>query len=246
MNAPRLIGLAVSVIAGAIAFFIAMGQSGDEPVEVITKIEEKTVRVLIADGELQRGDRLTADNMKWVEWPEKTLSPLYLKEGDVSMDDLTQAVARTMIVEGEPIIDGKIVRPGSRGMMSALLEPGMRAITTRVTPETASGGFILPGDRVDVYYTAPNDISNETEFDLLLEDVKVLAVDAIYSESSETPYIAGATATLELSPDNAAFFITARNSRGEISLALRSAFEPNEPIAERRRPNVDIVRYGRS
>ncbi|MBI1391613.1 MAG: Flp pilus assembly protein CpaB [Alphaproteobacteria bacterium] len=246
MNAPRLIGLAVALIAGGIAFFVAMNQSEDAPVEVIQRIEEKTVRVLVADAELHRGDRLNPDNLKWVEWPEKTLSPLYLKEGSVSMEELTEAVARTLIVEGEPIIDGKIVRPGAGGMMSALLAPGMRAITTRVTAETASGGFILPGDRVDVYYTAPNEITNDTEFDLLLEDVKILAIDAYYSEDAETPHIAGATATLELSPDAAAYFITARNSRGQISLALRSAFEPKEPITERKNTNVDVIRYGRS
>ena len=246
MNAPRLIGLAVALLAGGVAFFVAMGRPEDGPVEIIQTIEEKTVRVLVADADFQRGDRLTAETMKWVDWPEKALSPVYLTEGAVSMEELTQAIARTMIVEGEPIIDAKIVRPGNPGMMSALLEPGMRAVTTRVTAETASGGFILPGDRVDVYYTQPNELTNETEFDLLLQDVKVLAIDAFYTEQTETPYIAGATATLELSPADAAFFTTARNSRGQISLALRSAFEAREPMVERRNSNVDVVRYGRS
>ncbi|MEM1395933.1 MAG: Flp pilus assembly protein CpaB [Pseudomonadota bacterium] len=246
MNAPRLIGLAVALVAGGVAFFLAMGREIEAPVEIIQRVEEKSVKVLVASTDLTRGDRINADVLKWVSWPEKSLSPLYLKEGDIEIDDLSSAVVRTIIVEGEPILDGKIVRPDGASMMSALLEPGMRAITTRVTPETASGGFILPGDRVDVYYTSPNQLTNETEFDLLLEDIKVLAVDAMYNENSEEPYIAGAMATLELTPDNAAFFVTARNSRGQVSLALRSAFEPDTPVQDQRRTTVDIIRYGQS
>ena len=246
MNAPRLIGLAVALLAGGVAFFLAMGREQEAPVEVIQKIEEKTVRVLVADADLQRGDRLTAETIKWADWPEKVLSPYYLTEDMISPEELEKAIARTMIVTGEPIIEAKVVRAGSAGMMSAVIQPGMRAITTRVTAETASGGFVLPGDHVDIYYTEPDDRSNGTKFTLLLENVKVLAIDAMYSDNTETPHLAGATATLELSPSDAEFFTTARNSRGQISLALRSAFEPKEPVTERRRMDVDVIRYGRS
>ncbi|MEO0397962.1 MAG: Flp pilus assembly protein CpaB [Pseudomonadota bacterium] len=246
MNAPRLIGLGVALVAGAVAFFVAMGNRPEAPVEVIQKIEEKTVRVLVAQIDMQRGDRLTVDSFTWVDWPEKALSPQYLTEGSVSTEELENAVARTMIVEGEPVIEAKIVRAGSAGMMAAVLQPGMRAITARVNAETASGGFILPGDRVDVYYTEPDDRTGEIVFTLLLEDVKVLAVDALFTESTETPHVPGATATLELSPGAAEFFTTARSSRGQLSLALRSVFEPSEPVQDRVRNSVQVVRYGRS
>ncbi len=246
MNAPRIIGLLVAVLAGGVAFFMAMSGGSDKPVEIVQRIEEKTVRVLVADAALQRGDRLSTENIRWVDWPEKVMSDSYIREGQIDEEEMQGAIARTGIVEGEPIIEAKIVRAGSSGMMSAVLAPGMRAITTRVTPETASGGFVLPGDRVDIYYTEPNQDTDETEFSVLLENVKVLAIDAMYSENAETPHIAGATATLELSPDDATYFTTARNSRGQISLALRSVFEPETPVKSRPRTDVDVIRYGRS
>ena len=246
MNVTRLAVLGFAILAGIAAFFLMMGDDGEAPVEIIRKVEEKTIRVLVADQDFQRGDRLTAGAVKWVAWPEKALSERYLTESAVDAADMEGAVARTLIVAGEPIVEAKIVKSGGRGMMSAVLAPGMRAITTRVTPETASGGFVLPGDRVDIYYTEPDKETNETVFTLLLENVRVLAIDAIYSDTPETPHIAGATATLELSPDDSEYFTTARNSRGQISLALRSVFEPDTPVEKKRRFDVEVIRYGRS
>ena len=246
MNATRLAVLAIALLAGGVAFFMAFGSAPEAPVQIVAPVEQKTIRVLVSRAALNRGDRLSADVLEWKEWPEKALSEMYLREGSVEMAELEKAVVRTMIVPGEPVIEAKIVRAGSAGMMAAVLEPGMRAITTRVSAETASGGFVLPGDRVDVYYTEPSRTSDETKISVLLEDVKVLAIDAIYTENPETAYIAGGMATLELSPGDAEFFTVKSNSRGKIALALRSVFEPTGPVNGRKRFDVQIVRYGRS
>ncbi len=246
MNAPRLIALGVALVAGVVVFFLVMGDEVEAPVEIVQRVEEKTTKILVAAVDLNRGDRLAGESVKWVDWPEKALSEAYLLEDGVDQEALAEAIAKSLIVAGEPIVEAKIVRPDDGGMMSAILTPGMRAVTMRVTPDSASGGFILPGDHVDVYHTYPSILNNETEFDLLLENVKVLAIDAAYVDNPETPHIAGATATLELTPNDAAFFTTARNSRGQMTLALRSAFEPKTPFKERRRTHVDVIRYGRS
>ena len=63
--------------------------------------------------------------------------------------DYVGSVVREPILAGEPIVSRKIVRAGDSGYLAAYLEPGMRAMAIRVTVETAAGGFILPGDRVD-------------------------------------------------------------------------------------------------
>ncbi|MEL6359748.1 MAG: Flp pilus assembly protein CpaB [Pseudomonadota bacterium] len=245
MNIRQIAAIGVALVAGLIAFFLMSGNEPEDIAPIITQVEEKTVRVLVSDIDLERGNRLSVESLKWVDWPEKYVSEQYLTEGVVEIDELNRAVVRSTIIEGEPLIERKIVRAGSSGMLAAVLEPGMRAITTRVSPETASGGFILPGDRVDIYYTENAQNSDETIVTVLFEDVKVLALDAFYAEESETSNIAGATATLELSPADAEFFTKARNSRGQITLALRSVFEPTGQVESQPRQNVDVVRYGR-
>jgi len=249
MNVTRIAVLGVAGVAGLAAFFLMMSnRPATQPtVQVVEPVKEKTVRVLVADRDFQRGERLGVQTTKWVSWPEKALSPAFLtEESGVKPEDIDAAVARTLIVAGEPIIEAKIVRAGSSGLMAAILAPGMRAITQRVSPETASGGFILPGDRVDVLHTdgtRENDARTRTIF----ENVRVLAVNTLYTESPETTVIEGVNVTLEFSPSDAESFVTARSS-GTVSLALRSVFEPEGEVQKKskRSNDVTVIRYGRS
>ena len=248
MNVTRIAVLGVAAVAGLGAFFLMMSsRPAQEAVQVVTPMTEKTVRVLVADRDFQRGERLGVDTTRWVSWPEKALSPMFLtEEGGADQAALAEAVARTLIVAGEPIIEAKIVRAGSAGLMAAILSPGMRAITQRVSPETASGGFILPGDRVDILHTtAEGESAMRTR--TIFENVRVLAVNTLYTESPETPVIEGVNVTLEFTPEDAEAFVTAR-SGGTISLALRSVFQPEGDLASqtRRASDVTVIRYGRS
>ncbi len=247
MNVTRIAVLGVALVAGAGAFFMMMSGNKNSPVQASAPLQEKTVRVLVADRDFQRGERLAAEAIKWIDWPEKALSEAYITEasgGDPA--EFEKAVARTTILAGEPIIEAKIVRAGSSGLLAAVLDPGMRAVTMRITPETGVSGFVLPGDRVDIYYSEAND-ANRTATTLVFEDVRVLAINTTYTENPEAPVIEGANATVELSPDNAEYFINSRSSRGQLSFALRSVFTPTDTdAAPRRDSSVKVIRYGRS
>lgn len=247
MNVTRIAVLGVALVAGVGAFFMMMSGDKGSPTQAIPQVQEKTVRVLVADRDMQRGERLGADAVKWIDWPEKAMSEAYVTEataGDPA--ELEKAVARTTIIAGEPIIEAKIARVGSSGLLAAVLAPGMRAVTMRITPETGVSGFILPGDHVDILYSEAND-GNQTVTDVIFEDVRVLAINTVYSENPESPVIEGANATVELSPADAEFFINARSSRGQMSFALRSVFTPEDGEAKPRRDqSVKIIRYGRS
>ena len=247
MNVTRIAVLGVALVAGVGAFFMMMNGNKNAPAQIVQAVQEKTSRVLVADRSFQRGERLTADAVKWVDWPEKALSDAYITEatgGDPA--ELEKAVARTSIIEGEPIIEAKIVRAGSSGLLAAVLEPGMRAVTMRITPETGVSGFVLPGDRVDVYYSEAND-SNRTTTEIIFEDVRILAINTVYSENPESPVIEGVNATVELSPEDAEYFINTRASRGQMSFALRSVFTSDDGEAKQRRDqSVKVIRYGRS
>lgn len=146
--------------------------------------------------------------------------------------DYVGSVVREPILAGEPIVARKIVRAGDSGYMAAYLEPGMRAMAIRVTVETAAGGFILPGDRVDVVLTRQLDNNNNaTEggasdrakhaTGTVLENLKVLAVDQTTRAGDDEQSVVGATATLEVTPKNAELLALAK-AEGELSLVLRS------------------------
>lgn len=151
--------------------------------------------------------------------------------------DYVGSVVREPILAGEPIVGRKIVRAGDSGYMAAYLEPGMRAMAIRVTVETAAGGFILPGDRVDVLLTRETSLSNmgategeRSKFNssTVMQNVKVLAIDQSTRAGDDEQAVVGATATLEVGPRDAEALALAK-SEGELSLVLRSYADTGGP-----------------
>ncbi|MBU1385155.1 MAG: Flp pilus assembly protein CpaB [Alphaproteobacteria bacterium] len=144
--------------------------------------------------------------------------------------DYLGSVVREPILAGEPIVLRKIVRAGDSGYMAAYLEPGMRAMAISVTVETAAGGFILPGDRVDVVLTRESNLpgGGATEGDrakftsaTVMQNIKVLAIDQSTRAGDDEQTVIGATATLEVAPRDAEALALAK-SEGVLSLILRS------------------------
>ena len=151
--------------------------------------------------------------------------------------DYVGSVVREPILAGEPIVSRKIVRAGDSGYMAAYLEPGMRAMAIRVTVETAAGGFILPGDRVDVLLTRETTLGNggaaegdRSKFtsSTVMQNIKVLAIDQSTRAGDDEQAVVGATATLEVGPRDAEALALAK-SEGELSLVLRSYADTGGP-----------------
>jgi len=257
MEPKKLIVVMIALLAGAGAFYLTMTgteQPDPVPVPAIQATKEKTVGVLVASLPIQRGDRLSGDNFEWREWPERVVSQsgdFILSNVPEVLEDLEGAVAKVSLVEGEPIMESKVVRAGSSGLMAAIMTPGMRAVALRVTAETAAGGFILPGDRVDVIFSKKASREEKGVTKTLFQNVRVLAVNEIFSENPETPVIEGVNVTLELDPYSAERFIAAR-SDGELSLSLRAI---SDTVAAQDKPEqkrsgetkrVKVIRVGRS
>ena len=270
MNIKKIAVILVALVAGGAAFYLTLtGQETAEPAPApaIQATREKTLGVLVAATDIYRGDRLTPDSFEWREWPEKVVSQsadFITSEDEGALERLEGAVAKTSMIQGEPVLETKVVQTGSRGLMAAIMNPGMRAVALRVTAETAAGGFILPGDRVDVVYTRDGNRNNERGVvSTLFEDVRVLAVNEIFSENPDTPVIEGVNVTLELLPIEAEQFIGAR-SEGDLSLILRSIHEQAgegrtapapqvqdnteqpAPVVRSQTKRVRVIRVGRS
>ena len=246
MNTSRLIILGAALLAGVGAFVLM--QSGSEPVvetvRTVEPIKEETVRVLVSTRDIQRGERMTLEDTNWISWPKNAVQPAFITDENPEVrEEIVEAVARSLIITGEPIVNAKLVTADAGGLMAAILAPGFRAVTLRVSPETASGGFILPGDHVDVMMTTERGNANATR--LLFENVRVLAINDFYSENPEAANIAGSNVTLELSPADAEAFLSAR-SNGALSLVLRSIFKHEGEMTANRPSGVTVIRYGRS
>jgi len=136
---------------------------------------------------------------------------------------MVDAVVHTPILQGEPITDRKVVHAGSAGVLAATLDPGMRAMAVPLSAESAAGGFILPGDHVDVVQSRQMDggAGGAKKFasGAVLRNVKVLAIDQ--NTKSDKAASIGATATLEVSPAQAELLALSK-SEGELTLILRS------------------------
>src|SRR5690606_38651953 len=114
------------------------------------------------------------------------------------------------------------------GFLSAVLPSGMRAVSTRTSPQTGAGGFILPNDRVDVILTRRDqsaDGGNQGySSERVLENARVLAIDQTVEEQDGKTVVVGNVATLELRPEHAEILALAEQL-GDLSLALRSIMD---------------------
>ena len=133
-------------------------------------------------------------------------------------------VVLNAIDKSELVLRTKVTAPGQRASLSVLLEEGMRAVTVRVDDVRGVAGFILPGDRVDVVLLRTETQKGETEnsADVLIQYVKVLAIDQLANERQDQPAIAtvAKAVTLQVSPAQAQKILLAGNI-GKLSLVLR-------------------------
>ena len=128
----------------------------------------------------------------------------------------------------EIVLRPKVTAPGQRASLSVLLDEGQRAVTVRVDDIRGVAGFILPGDRVDVMLLRTETRQGETEnsADVLLEYVKVLAIDQLLNDRQDQPTVAtvAKAVTLQVSPEQAQKVLLAGNV-GKLSLVLRQPAE---------------------
>ena len=192
--------------------------------------EVEYVDILVATEEIPFGSRLTEDSFKWKQWPADAVSEEFISNETQpqAMTELANSVVRSVIYSGEPITAKKIVKPGEQGLMASLLTPGMRAVTTRISVDTAAGGFIQPGDRVDIILTmaAPRTTGVPAGGNLftaktIFENVRVLAIDQTFSTSSEAgATVIGSTATFEMSQSDSEL-LQQSVAQGDLTLTLR-------------------------
>lgn len=183
-------------------------------------------KVLVAQRGLPVGTIITADSISFQQWPEELVQDAYFLDGESDITQLLGTVVRYQISAGEPVTQGSLVSPGDRGFLAAALGPGMRAVTVPVSAKTGVGGFVFPGDRVDIVLTQSvkaegGDLKASETF---LRNMRVLATDQSTTQEKiegKTVVRAFRTVTLEVTPKIAEKIAVAQTI-GTLSLSLRS------------------------
>ena len=230
MNTARIVVLAIAIGAGGVAAYLASGSDKEAATPVAAAPQIPTMDVLVAKDDIGLGQTVAAENMQWQTWTESSSSGSFIRRKD-RPDAITQivgSIARAPFIAGEPIREQKLVKANGSGFMAAILPTGMRAVSTEISAETGAGGFILPNDRVDVLLSRreKQQSSDGAQVEIVssqvvVSNVRVLAIDQAPKEKDGQNAVLGKTATLEMSPDDVEILAKARLS-GTLSLALRS------------------------
>jgi pilus assembly protein CpaB len=206
--------------------------------------------VLIARAGLKRGQILRPEELIWQVWPDGAIDKNYLELGGPRTPEAFAGwVVKNPVAAGEPITEEKIIAPGDRGFLAAVLTPGMRAISVPVTVTSGISGFIFPGDRVDLVLSYPVPSPTGSKLDgggkeyehkasqTVLRDVRVIGIDQRLDGKPGEAVVAH-TATLEVTPKQGEIIALA-SEIGKVSLTLRSLVPAPEDGGESAEPPPD-------
>jgi pilus assembly protein CpaB len=256
MRRAQVAVLALALSAGGIAALLVT-RSEPPAAPPPPSAQVATVDILVAKADIEIGRRLSPEQVQWQPWPVTAVSSEYFRQADNpgAINQVAGSITRAGFVSGEPILKAKLIRADGSGYMAAMIRPGMRAISTDISPEAGVGGFILPNDHVDVILTRLEKSNGEDAFhsETILTNVRVLAIDQTVEEKNGQRVVIGKIATLELVPPQAETLALARRL-GSVSLMLRGLRELEAGADDAnsrsgkldRADSVSVVRFGRN
>jgi pilus assembly protein CpaB len=257
MNRRLVIVVAVMVAGFGAAYAVMQGGEPARPAPPVADAAPKVEvdQVLVASRDLAMGEVVSADALSWQIWPKTAVSGLMIVKSGApnAAETLKGSMVRAAVLRGEPIRREKLVN-GEAGFMSAMLPGGKRAAAIKIDNDgdATAGGFILPGDRVDVVQVARDDEATKARgvevvsAHTVLANVRVLAIGQNVEEENGRKMVAGANATLELDPEQVNLIMRAEHANGgALHLALRALADsagPAETTADR--PDLTVIRFG--
>ncbi|WP_245493463.1 MULTISPECIES: Flp pilus assembly protein CpaB [unclassified Mesorhizobium] len=242
MRGKAITMIGIAAVFGAISIFAAdfwvksqaRADSEEKTASIVVpqapKVEFKTI--VVANAPLRYGMQLDKAQLNEIPWPQDSLP----QGAFTSVDELLKEGSRVVlspIEVNEPVLLTKLSGPNGRATLSNMLSPGMRAVTIRTDEIAGVGGFVTPGDRVDVVLTrdagdiqevaknAQGASGSTITSEIVVADAKVLSVGQGADERQTEPQVANSV-TLEVTTDGAKQVALARTV-GTLSLSLRSA-----------------------
>jgi pilus assembly protein CpaB len=205
-------------------------------VQTTAAVEKPAISVLVAAHDLPTGSFIRPEDLRWQTWPEGQIADTYLLKDKEAPEALSGAVVRLRIVAGEPITNNRVIKPGDRGFLAAVLTPGMRAVAVPVTPISGVAGLVFPGDHVDIILShqirkeAAGNEAASTAFasETVLTDLRILAIDQSTADIEGKPVLAK-TATFEVTPKQVEA-IEVASALGTLYLSLRAIAGSNVDV----------------
>jgi pilus assembly protein CpaB len=197
-------------------------------------VEFKTI--VVAKEPLRFGMTLDPAQLNEIPWPQASLPEGAFASVEGLLAEGSRVVL-TPIEPNEPVLLAKLSGPNGRATLSNLVTPGMRAVTIKTDEIAGVGGFVTPGDRVDVVLTrdageiqevqknAEGAAGSTITTEVLVENAKVLSVGQAADERQTAPQVANSV-TIEVTTQGAQKIALARNI-GNLSLTLRASAEMN-------------------
>ena len=226
-NRQTLIALTIAIVLGLAAVWIANS--------FLTNRERlayngATTKVAVAAAPLAYGTDITADKVRFVDYPNSSIPPGAFNNATQLIPAGKKRIALLPIALNEPILPDKISGIGEGASIAALLPDGMRAASVRINDVSGVAGFVQPNDSVDVLITRTPPGEGGQVTDVLLQNVRVIAIDQTAKNADGSPKV-GRSATLEVNPLDSQKLALAQEV-GTMSLVLRKPGEQNNPVVE--------------
>jgi pilus assembly protein CpaB len=226
VRTSTIVMIGFAVVFGLLAVFVAQSWLNHQADLRMRNIDTNpkavaTRTVVVAAAPLRFGAQLAAASLREVEWPGEAI-PAGTFASITDMLASGKRIVLASIEPNEPILRTKITGAGQRATLSAVIQVGMKAVTVRVNDVEGVGGFVLPGDHVDVLMTRQAEKGSGNN-DVVIQNVRVLAVDQIADDSADKPAVVKAV-TLEVDTV-AAQKLSLASAIGVLSLVLRKAGE---------------------
>lgn len=223
MQARNLIVSASAAVIGLLAVYLGNAYfSGFEKQQVRVAESQRLAHIVVASEDLAFGAKPNVANVRLASWPEASVPA----GAFTSVDELTRdsRVAVLPISAGEPVLASKLSGINGRATLSASLPSGKVAFSIAINDVSGAGGFVRPGDVVDVLLTRRSARENAGIYDkitdIVIEATPVLGVDQDYDRNDTKPAIPK-TATLEVDAIGAQK-LALSSELGTLSLALRN------------------------
>lgn len=230
-----LTGLAVA--GGSVYFARDYIQLAPAPAEA--SVQSQTVRVIVAARDIGFGQEIQPGSLTTIDWPRDALPAGVFTDFDdvVATGSNPSRRARRPIAQGELILRNRVSDFGEKVTIVQTIGADHRAMAIEVDAETAVGGFVTPGDRVDIVLTVGSRANLRAV--TILQNIRVIGVDQEADEQTDQPVVAR-TVTVAVTPDESQKLALAQRA-GQLSLTLRSVEDTEDRALTTTRLN-DLLR----
>lgn len=178
----------------------------------------KLVQVVVAQTAIPARTTITDAMLEVKKLPESAVLPGSVRDPNEAVG----AVTRDAVVAGEPLIRDRLWPKGQQPGLTFDIPAGKRAVTVAVNEVIGVGGFVKPGDMVDILGTFAKEFFGEDGTVTVLQDVQVVAVAQAMKDDGKADAKVSTTVTLAVTPEEAQR-LTLAEERGKLRLALRPA-----------------------